>query len=170
MCAHMQAGDVLFIPEGFWHQVDSSAGAIAVNFWFESQTSCRVLDPSLSHFYLTRLLQDAVVRKKEQMLEAIPEHGAFSEGGTSSDKEASEDSLTGGLLLERAHCQKGNSVDYDIQTHQGAAEFKSLLICAYNCALRYRLPNFPAECKQLFLCIRNFSEVFCGHGSLLHLL
>ena len=95
----MQAGDVLFIPEGFWHQVDSSAGAIAVNFWFESHTSRRLLDPDLSHFYLTLLLQDAVAQKKEKLLEAILEHAAFTEGGTSSDEEASGDSMTGGLLL-----------------------------------------------------------------------
>ena len=29
----LRAGDALFIPEGFWHQVDSSGGTIAVNYW-----------------------------------------------------------------------------------------------------------------------------------------
>jgi hypothetical protein len=66
-----QAGDVLFIPEGYWHQVDSSADTIAVNFWFESEVSRRLLDPALSDFYLTRLLQNAVALQKERLLESI---------------------------------------------------------------------------------------------------
>ena len=29
----LRAGDALYIPEGFWHQVDSSGGTVAVNYW-----------------------------------------------------------------------------------------------------------------------------------------
>ena len=29
-------GDCLFIPEGWWHWVDSTPGTMAVNFWWES--------------------------------------------------------------------------------------------------------------------------------------
>ena len=29
----LHAGDALYIPEGFWHQVDSSGTTIAVNYW-----------------------------------------------------------------------------------------------------------------------------------------
>ena len=32
----LRAGDCLFIPEGWWHWVDSSSGAMAVNFWWDS--------------------------------------------------------------------------------------------------------------------------------------
>lgn len=32
----LRAGDCLFVPEGWWHWVDSSSGAMAVNFWWES--------------------------------------------------------------------------------------------------------------------------------------
>jgi hypothetical protein len=32
----MIAGDALFIPEGWWHQVESSSCALAVNYWFGS--------------------------------------------------------------------------------------------------------------------------------------
>jgi hypothetical protein len=32
----LQAGDQLFIPEGWWHQVDSTHRTAAVNFWWES--------------------------------------------------------------------------------------------------------------------------------------
>lgn len=33
----LHAGDALFIPEGWWHQVDSEADTIGVNFWWRSQ-------------------------------------------------------------------------------------------------------------------------------------
>eukprot|EP00854_Cymbomonas_tetramitiformis_P001838 gene1838-2509_t len=34
--AELGPGDMLFIPEGWYHQVDSTASTIAVNFWWES--------------------------------------------------------------------------------------------------------------------------------------
>ena len=33
----LHAGDALYIPEGFWHQVDSSGSTIAVNYWCASR-------------------------------------------------------------------------------------------------------------------------------------
>jgi hypothetical protein len=40
--AVMHAGDALFIPEGWWHQVQSDPCSMAVNFWFSasSETHC----------------------------------------------------------------------------------------------------------------------------------
>ena len=35
LCATLLAGDCLFIPEGWWHQVDSAKGTLAVNIWFD---------------------------------------------------------------------------------------------------------------------------------------
>lgn len=36
----MQAGDALYIPEGWWHQVWSAGGGtFAINFWWESAVS-----------------------------------------------------------------------------------------------------------------------------------
>ncbi len=31
--ARVEAGDVLFLPEGWWHQVDSAARTVALNYW-----------------------------------------------------------------------------------------------------------------------------------------
>ena len=36
LTAELSAGDAVFIPEGWWHQVDSSDHTIAVNFWWQS--------------------------------------------------------------------------------------------------------------------------------------
>ena len=42
-------GDGVFIPEGWWHQVDSVAGTIGVNFWFHRCSThalpCYCTDP-----------------------------------------------------------------------------------------------------------------------------
>jgi hypothetical protein len=36
----MQAGDALYVPEGWWHQVWSEGGGtFAINFWWESAVS-----------------------------------------------------------------------------------------------------------------------------------
>jgi hypothetical protein len=46
-----QPGDALFIPEGWWHQVNSEAGTIAVNFWWSSGITASIgtARPSLLH-------------------------------------------------------------------------------------------------------------------------
>lgn len=36
MDTRSQAGDAIFIPEGWWHQIDSTDVTIAVNFWWQS--------------------------------------------------------------------------------------------------------------------------------------
>ena len=74
----MQAGDVLFIPEGYWHQVESAGGTIAVNIWYESAASGLVLDSHMSEFYLTRLLQSKAADKAQEILGAIPCHPDLS--------------------------------------------------------------------------------------------
>ena len=74
MILPVQAGDVLFIPEGYWHQVDSTAGTIAVNIWFESAISSLILDSNMSEFYLTRLLQSKAADKAQECIDKIPCH------------------------------------------------------------------------------------------------
>jgi hypothetical protein len=37
----LRAGDALFLPEGWWHQVDSDGTTIAVNFWCGRPAACR---------------------------------------------------------------------------------------------------------------------------------
>ena len=47
----VSAGEAIFIPEGWWHRVESSADCLAVNFWFDhSATSTSALArPSNKH-------------------------------------------------------------------------------------------------------------------------
>ncbi|KAL0054747.1 hypothetical protein WJX82_001838 [Trebouxia sp. C0006] len=47
----LQAGDALFIPEGWWHQVDSQDTTIAVNFWWQSAFT-KSMQPHMHQYYL----------------------------------------------------------------------------------------------------------------------
>ena len=60
----------MFIPEGFWHQIDSQPGTIAVNIWWESAVQLMLLGTDSEQFYLRRLLQAAVIEKQERLLDA----------------------------------------------------------------------------------------------------
>lgn len=62
-----QAGDALFIPCGWWHQIDSPGTTIAVNFWWSAPACEAAQSPaaafllreslrSLTHSHMTALL------------------------------------------------------------------------------------------------------------------
>ena len=42
--ATLEAGDALFIPEGWWHEVRSDAGTVALNFWFAGPVATLLAD------------------------------------------------------------------------------------------------------------------------------
>ncbi|KAL4430898.1 hypothetical protein ABPG75_006154 [Micractinium tetrahymenae] len=65
------AGDALYIPEGWWHQVDSAEGTLAANFWWEGAVS-RQLGGHMDRFYLRRLLQSLLEKQKQEALAALP--------------------------------------------------------------------------------------------------
>lgn len=64
----LQAGDMLYIPEGWWHSVISDPCTIAVNIWFESsfQTFISSAMDQTSHMqsYYLRRLSEIVLESK----------------------------------------------------------------------------------------------------------
>ncbi|KAF8392321.1 hypothetical protein HHK36_022663 [Tetracentron sinense] len=50
------AGDALFIPEGWFHQVDSDDLTIAINFWWQSSMMSSMLE-HMDSYYLRRILR-----------------------------------------------------------------------------------------------------------------
>lgn len=54
MEATLHAGDVLLIPEGWWHQVSSSAVSIAVNMWWHSAAHAALSHPHMDAYFLRR--------------------------------------------------------------------------------------------------------------------
>ncbi|KAI3967010.1 hypothetical protein MKW92_046137 [Papaver armeniacum] len=63
----LQAGDALFIPEGWLHQVDSDDVTIAVNFWWRSSIMTS-LPEHMDAYYLRTILRRLVKTEMDQML------------------------------------------------------------------------------------------------------
>ncbi|MCL7024360.1 hypothetical protein MKW94_010914 [Papaver nudicaule] len=63
----LQAGDALFIPEGWLHQVDSDDVTIAVNFWWRSNIMSS-LPEHMDAYYLRIILKRLVNTEMDQML------------------------------------------------------------------------------------------------------
>ncbi|KAE8009788.1 hypothetical protein FH972_006202 [Carpinus fangiana] len=55
----LHAGDALFIPEGWFHQVDSDNLTIAINFWWRSNVMNCMLE-HMDAYYLRRILRSSV--------------------------------------------------------------------------------------------------------------
>ncbi|CAK9309951.1 unnamed protein product [Citrullus colocynthis] len=63
----LQAGDALFIPEGWFHQVDSDDLTIAVNFWWQSHTISSMSE-HMDAYYLRRILRRLMDREMNDVL------------------------------------------------------------------------------------------------------
>jgi hypothetical protein len=57
--ARLGPGDGLFIPAGWWHQVESDAGTLAVNFWSEAPAAAAMHHGAAAPYHLRRLAQAA---------------------------------------------------------------------------------------------------------------
>ncbi|KAJ6920530.1 hypothetical protein NC651_014196 [Populus alba x Populus x berolinensis] len=63
----LHAGDALFIPEGWFHQVDSDDFTIAVNFWWRSNIMSNMLE-HMDAYYLRRILRRLMDKEMNQVL------------------------------------------------------------------------------------------------------
>uniref|UniRef100_A0A1D1Z6Y6 tRNA wybutosine-synthesizing protein 5 n=1 Tax=Anthurium amnicola TaxID=1678845 RepID=A0A1D1Z6Y6_9ARAE len=63
----LHAGDALFIPEGWFHQVDSDDLTIAVNFWWQSSMMTNMLQ-HMDAYYMRRILNRLVDKEMNLML------------------------------------------------------------------------------------------------------
>jgi len=76
-CCDPQAGDALFIPAGWWHQVDSSAQTIAVNYWFATpKTTSLTPAPHTAFFAARQALLQLVDERKDAQRRGIRAHAA----------------------------------------------------------------------------------------------
>ena len=73
----LQAGDALFIPEGWWHQVDSDQTTIAVNFWWQSAfTKGLQQQAHMQQYYLRRTLDGLLDTERSSALSSVQPHPA----------------------------------------------------------------------------------------------
>ncbi|GAV84361.1 Cupin_8 domain-containing protein [Cephalotus follicularis] len=63
----LQEGDALFIPEGWFHQIDSDDLTIAVNFWWQSNVMSR-LSEHMDAYYMRRILRRLTDNEMNQVL------------------------------------------------------------------------------------------------------
>ncbi|WVZ68643.1 hypothetical protein U9M48_017559 [Paspalum notatum var. saurae] len=64
----LNCGDVLFIPEGWYHQVDSDDLTIAVNFWWKSRLMTQMLE-HMDAYYIRRVLSRLVDKEMSIMVQ-----------------------------------------------------------------------------------------------------
>ncbi|ONK65020.1 tRNA wybutosine-synthesizing protein 5 [Asparagus officinalis] len=64
----LHSGDALFIPEGWFHQVDSDNVTIAVNFWWKSYIMSNILE-HMDAYYLRRILNRLAGKEMNSMLQ-----------------------------------------------------------------------------------------------------
>ncbi|KAH6812437.1 hypothetical protein C2S51_026199 [Perilla frutescens var. frutescens] len=63
----LHAGDAVFIPEGWFHQVDSEDLTIAVNFWWRSDMMSSMPE-YMDGYYLRRILKRLTDKEMDRML------------------------------------------------------------------------------------------------------
>jgi len=73
MIVTIARGDALFIPEGWWHRVESSAETMAVNFWFDRRESSifSLVRPSNKHMLPFQLRELARIYFTEHFADAV---------------------------------------------------------------------------------------------------
>ncbi|KAK9982984.1 hypothetical protein SO802_032509 [Lithocarpus litseifolius] len=63
----LHAGDAVFIPEGWFHQVDSDDLTIAINFWWRSNIMSS-MEEHMDAYYLRRILKRLTDKEMDQVL------------------------------------------------------------------------------------------------------
>lgn len=109
----LNCGDALFIPEGWYHQVDSDDLTIAINFWWKS----RIMNEMLEHmdaYYLRRILSRLVDKEMNKM---VQENSVSCSKGTTVCQPTDEES--GGpeqLKQKQVNSDSSDKKDSPLQT------------------------------------------------------
>lgn len=61
--------DSLFIPEGWWHEVESAPTTIAVNFWFHGVRDTLQASPHMHEYYVRTILETLAEKERKFRLE-----------------------------------------------------------------------------------------------------
>ncbi|XP_010535927.1 PREDICTED: uncharacterized protein LOC104811069 isoform X2 [Tarenaya hassleriana] len=91
----LDCGDALFIPEGWFHQVDSDDLTIAVNFWWQSNIMSNMSE-HMDSYYLRRIIRRLIDREMNLILpKPLTEHGSGQSHIGQADKGSSKNSAEG---------------------------------------------------------------------------
>lgn len=87
----LSCGDALFIPEGWYHQVDSDDLTIAINFWWRSKIMTEMLE-HMDAYYLRRILRRLV----DKEMNKVVQKGSFRHSkGSANFQPTDEESRAG---------------------------------------------------------------------------
>eukprot|EP01083_Nonionella_stella_P258144 882759_1 len=79
----VKAGDALFLPEGWWHQVDSEPFTVAVNFWFDGlrEKLLESSSPNGMEVYYGRIILRKLIEseKRRQVADSIAKSSATTQ-------------------------------------------------------------------------------------------
>ncbi|KAF8663865.1 hypothetical protein HU200_055200 [Digitaria exilis] len=92
----LNCGDVLFIPEGWYHQVDSDDLTIAINFWWKSRIMTQMLE-HMDAYYLRRILSRLVDKEMNILVQKSPFYR--SKNCTTTNIQPMDKALTGFQLF-----------------------------------------------------------------------
>jgi len=68
LCTTLEAGEGLFLPEGWWHQVDSEGGTVAINLWFRGFGYAISKCPDHMFVYLLRSLAHEMLSSRKKRI------------------------------------------------------------------------------------------------------
>ncbi|KAL9227540.1 hypothetical protein vseg_003218 [Gypsophila vaccaria] len=109
----LQAGDALFIPEGWYHQVDSDEVTIAVNLWWRSNLMSSMLE-HMDAYYLRRILRRLVDKEMIQKLPKTPVEDSDRMRGSTYEPSGEQNADCQGNAMHAQHKKKPN-VDVKLQ-------------------------------------------------------
>ncbi|KAK9684844.1 hypothetical protein RND81_10G236600 [Saponaria officinalis] len=126
----LQAGDALFIPEGWYHQVDSDELTIAVNLWWQSNLMSSMLE-HMDAYYLRRIMRRLVDKEMIQMLPRTYVAGSGRMEGSTCEPSGKGNADCQGNAM---HAQHKKNLNMDVKLHdlgpqarQGLRELVSLV-------------------------------------------
>lgn len=70
-CAGGVVADALFIPEGWWHQVDSDPYTIAANYWWEGTRVQLTKDPGMTAYYARVMMEELIEQQTDTFIEDL---------------------------------------------------------------------------------------------------
>uniref|UniRef100_A0ACD5W280 Uncharacterized protein n=2 Tax=Avena sativa TaxID=4498 RepID=A0ACD5W280_AVESA len=86
----LNSGDALFIPEGWYHQVDSEDLTIAINFWWKSNIMTEMLE-HMDAYYLRRIMR----RLLDTEMNKITQNSSFTHSERYSGFQSTDEASRG---------------------------------------------------------------------------
>ncbi|XP_044977224.1 uncharacterized protein LOC123444537 isoform X2 [Hordeum vulgare subsp. vulgare] len=118
----LNCGDALFIPEGWYHQVDSDDLTIAINFWWKSRIMSEMLE-HMDAYYLRRILRRLVDTEMNKIVQQKSFSHAKENSGFQPTDEASRGSEEFNLRNKvKSHDTSDKEGARDTSDKKGAAD------------------------------------------------